>query len=153
MHLLFLNCKAISGYLKRPMKKADFQRLKKSIQEMVEIEKGEKDVPRKFIYSGKVLVQVEENDKVIWKLEEAANRLNAAYTSNKPTTQAEFIKSARDYLRQSQEGFAELLGIPLTTLQGWEQGRRNPGAAASTLLKVVATNPLAVLHTKKIEFA
>ena len=32
----------------------------------------------------------------------------------------------------SQEAFAERFGIPLRTLQDWEQGRREPGAAVAS---------------------
>jgi putative transcriptional regulator len=41
----------------------------------------------------------------------------------------------------SQSRFAELLGVSIRTLQDWEQGRRTPSGAASTLLKVAAKHP------------
>lgn len=45
----------------------------------------------------------------------------------------------------SQARFAELLGVSVTTLQEWEQGRRAPSGAARTLLLIAAKNPHALL--------
>ena len=45
----------------------------------------------------------------------------------------------------SQSQFAQLIGVSVRTLQGWEQGRKEPSGAARTLLAVAAMNPQAVL--------
>ena len=45
----------------------------------------------------------------------------------------------------SQAQFAALLGVSIRTLQGWEQGRKQPSGAARTLLTIARTNPRAVL--------
>ncbi len=45
----------------------------------------------------------------------------------------------------SQAQFAALLGVSVRTLQGWEQGRKQPSGAARTLLSIARTNPRAVL--------
>lgn len=45
----------------------------------------------------------------------------------------------------SQAQFAALLGVSVRTLQGWEQGRKQPSGAARTLLTIARTNPRAVL--------
>lgn len=50
----------------------------------------------------------------------------------------------RRALRMSQEEFAEKFQIPLGTLRDWEQGRKEPDAAARAYLKVIARNPVAV---------
>jgi putative transcriptional regulator len=39
---------------------------------------------------------------------------------------------------------AKCFGIPVRTLEGWEQGRRQPDPAASVLLRVIERNPKAV---------
>jgi putative transcriptional regulator len=44
-----------------------------------------------------------------------------------------------------QSQFAALLGVSVRTLQGWEQGRKQPSGAARTLLTIVRTNPKALL--------
>ena len=45
----------------------------------------------------------------------------------------------------SQSQFAALLGVSVRTLQGWEQGRKQPSGAARTLLAIARTNPKALL--------
>lgn len=45
----------------------------------------------------------------------------------------------------SQSQFAALLGVAVRTLQGWEQGRKQPSGAARTLLAIATTNPEALL--------
>ena len=49
----------------------------------------------------------------------------------------------RPGLSQSQR--AALLGASVRTLQGWEQGRKQPSGAARTLLTSARTNPKALL--------
>lgn len=41
----------------------------------------------------------------------------------------------------SQAQFAGLLGVSVRTLQDWEQGRREPSAAAKTLIKIAELYP------------
>jgi putative transcriptional regulator len=50
----------------------------------------------------------------------------------------------RRALRMSQEEFSAKFQIPLGTLRDWEQGRKDPDAAARAYLKVIARNPSAV---------
>jgi len=45
----------------------------------------------------------------------------------------------------SQEKFATLLGISVSTLRNWEQGRRKPEGPARVLLHIAASNPEAIL--------
>ena len=44
-------------------------------------------------------------------------------------------------LKLSQPKFAKLLGVPVGTIRDWEQGRKQPGSAAITLLKVAEKHP------------
>ena len=60
------------------------------------------------------------------------------------------IKAVRKKLELSQSEFALMIGVSTSTLQNWEQGRREPDGPAKALLKVAAKNPEAVmqaLHT------
>ena len=53
------------------------------------------------------------------------------------------IKKIRERLHQSQSEFAMMIGVSVSTLQNWEQGRRVPEGPARALLKVAAENPKA----------
>lgn len=53
---------------------------------------------------------------------------------------------ARTATGLSQSQFARLLGVSVRTLQGWEQGRKQPSGAARTLLAIARTNPKAILE-------
>lgn len=59
----------------------------------------------------------------------------------KRTPQAKVIRCA---LGLSQEEFAARFHIPLGTLRDWEQGRKEPDAAARAYLVVIGRNPSAV---------
>ncbi len=55
------------------------------------------------------------------------------------------VIEARKKTGLSQTQFAALLGVSARTLQGWEQGRKQPSGAARTLLAIASTNPKALL--------
>jgi len=54
------------------------------------------------------------------------------------------VRVIRRALKLSQEDFAERFHIPLGTLRDWEQGRKDPDAAARAYLTVIGRNPFAV---------
>jgi putative transcriptional regulator len=54
------------------------------------------------------------------------------------------VKIIRRALQLSQEDFAARFQIPIGTLRDWEQGRKDPDAAARAYLKVIGRNPEAV---------
>jgi putative transcriptional regulator len=58
-------------------------------------------------------------------------------------------KTIRKRLRLTQEQFALQFQVPLGTLRDWEQGAKQPEAAARTLLRVIEKNPAAVLEALK----
>lgn len=55
------------------------------------------------------------------------------------------VIGARKKTGLSQSQFAALPGVSVRTLQGREQGRKQPSGAARTLLAIASTNPKAVL--------
>ncbi len=60
---------------------------------------------------------------------------------------AEIIRRA---LRLSQEEFAARFHIPLGALRDWEQGRKDPDAAARAYLVVIGRNPNAVTEALRL---
>lgn len=55
------------------------------------------------------------------------------------------VADARAQVGMSQSEFAALLGVSVRTLQGWEQGLKQPSGAARTLLAIAQKNPKALL--------
>ena len=68
----------------------------------------------------------------------------------KPSRVFEFtaldVKELRESLHKSQAEFAKMIGVSVSTLQNWEQGRRKPLGPAQALLRVVQKRPKAVLE-------
>src|ERR1700733_2073139 len=75
-------------------------------------------------------------EAVAWKRGEAALPVR-----NAPSLTAERVKAIRKRSRRPREKFSRRFGIPVRTLEGWEQGRRQPDPAASVLLRVIERNP------------
>lgn len=59
------------------------------------------------------------------------------------------VAALRAQFKLSQAKFAALLGISVSTLQNWEQGRRAPEGPARVLLQIAAMHPEAVLATRQ----
>lgn len=57
------------------------------------------------------------------------------------------VRQVRQKLGLSRSKFAAMLGIKERTLEGWEQGRREPTGAAKVLVQVAARHPEEVLET------
>ena len=55
------------------------------------------------------------------------------------------VKAVRAKLQQSQAEFALMIGVSVSTLRNWEQGRRTPDGPALALLRVAARDPQAVV--------
>ncbi|HPR82748.1 MAG TPA: NadS family protein [Pontiellaceae bacterium] len=55
------------------------------------------------------------------------------------------VKKIRSRLNVSQNQFALMIGVSKSTLQNWEQNRRQPEGPARALLTIVDKNPAAVL--------
>lgn len=54
---------------------------------------------------------------------------------------AEDVRTIRDKLDKSQSEFARMIGVTVSTLQNWEQGRRQPQGPARALLIVASQRP------------
>lgn len=55
-------------------------------------------------------------------------------------------KAVREATGLSQAEFALLIGVPVKTLQNWEQHRTRPTGPARALLKMLAKDPKATIH-------
>jgi len=51
------------------------------------------------------------------------------------------VRAIRYKLKQTQAEFAMMIGVTLSTLQGWEEGRHHPDGPAQALLRVAAKSP------------
>jgi putative transcriptional regulator len=84
-------------------------------------------------------------DKLIDSIKEAG-RIRRG--EQRPSRVYEFrpaaVKAIRARLRKSQAEFAAMIGVSVSTLQNWEQGRRVPEGPARALLRVAAEKPEAV---------
>jgi putative transcriptional regulator len=56
------------------------------------------------------------------------------------------VKRLRGWTQLSQPEFARLLGVELSTLRNWEQGRREPTGPARALLRAICNDPEHVLR-------
>jgi putative transcriptional regulator len=54
------------------------------------------------------------------------------------------VRQIRENCSMTQEEFSKSFGVSLSTLQGWEQGRRKPEGPARVLLKMIMSKPLVV---------
>lgn len=58
--------------------------------------------------------------------------------------QPEGVRDIREKLHKSQSEFARMIGVSVSTLQNWEQGRRQPEGPARALLVVASKAPRVV---------
>ena len=56
------------------------------------------------------------------------------------------VKAIRQRLGQSQSEFACMIGVSVSTLQNWEQGRRQPDAPAAAYLLAIKRRPKEIME-------
>jgi putative transcriptional regulator len=61
------------------------------------------------------------------------------------------VKKIRSNYKLSQNEFAALMGISVSTLRNWEQGRRTPEGSARVLLQVAAKHPEVIWDVVKVK--
>jgi putative transcriptional regulator len=89
------------------------------------------------------------NDKDFERLASSVRQAGAIRRGEMPPSRVtEFapadVKAIRQRLGKSQSEFALMIGVSVSTLQNWEQGRRVPEGPARALLMIAARNPEAV---------
>ncbi|HEX8166720.1 MAG TPA: helix-turn-helix domain-containing protein [Beijerinckiaceae bacterium] len=85
--------------------------------------------------------------------DEEITRAAESDPDNPPLTEEEMarglfardVRIAREKTGLSQERFAARLGLPLSMLRDWEEGRFNPDPAARALVRIVLKDPERIL--------
>ena len=92
------------------------------------------------------------------EMSEAAIETNALTDEDNPPISDEELRlmrrvpdprAIRKQMHLTQKQFSIRFQVPLGTLRDWEQGARQPEAAARTLLRVIEKNPEAVIEALK----
>lgn len=65
-------------------------------------------------------------------------------TAAHPGIRPEQVREIRYKLMQTQDEFAEMIGVSLSTLLAWEKGTQRPDGPALALLRVTAQKPKTV---------
>lgn len=78
---------------------------------------------------------------LIASLEEAVAHARGSTAARVHSVEVPDARAIREQLNMSQTEFARAYHIPLPTLKGWEQGRRQPDATAAAYLNVIARLP------------
>ena len=89
----------------------------------------------------KQLAQWERSRDVGAEILQGLKDIKAGHIDRRYTVDSYPVLRAREKSGLSQTKFAALLGVSVRTLQDWEQGRRNPNAAAKTLIKIAELYP------------
>lgn len=91
--------------------------------------------------NAKQLAKWEKNRDIGEEILQGIKDIKAGRVRRRYTVKSYPIVRARGKSGLSQAQFAALLGVSVRTLQEWEQGRREPSAAARTLIKVAELDP------------
>ena len=84
-------------------------------------------------------------EELIESVREAGRILRGeAKPSREFTFTPQDVQAIRKKLKKSQDEFALMIGVSVSTLRNWEQGRRQPHGPARALLKIAAENPKAL---------
>ena len=89
----------------------------------------------------KQLARWEKSRNVGQEILQGIRDIKAGRVGRRYTARSYPIVRAREKSGLSQAKFAALLGVSVRTLQDWEQGRREPNAAAKTLIKIAELHP------------
>lgn len=89
----------------------------------------------------KQLKKWEESRDIGLEILQGIREIKSGRIGRRFTKESYPIVRAREKSGLSQAEFAKLLGVSIRTIQDWEQGRREPNAAAKTLIKVAELHP------------
>lgn len=89
----------------------------------------------------KQIAKWEKSRNIGQEILQGIHDIKAGRTGRRFTIDSYAIVRAREKASLTQAEFAKLLGVSVRTLQDWEQGRREPNAAAQTLIKIAEKHP------------
>lgn len=92
--------------------------------------------------------QNEADERLAESLEQALKWFegdDSAVTVHRFAIEVPDIAKLRRKLKLTQDVFAGKIGVPVSTLRNWEQGRRYPTGPARVLLNVLAKKPEIVM--------
>ena len=55
------------------------------------------------------------------------------------------VKAIRYRMRQTESDFATMMGVSISTLRSWEEGKHSPDGPAEALLRIAAKSPKMVI--------
>lgn len=113
---------------------------------LVTARRSEKNMAQEARFVGRILVQIGKRGDVQWTLSDgvAAFRRWRHSLKDRPPT-AVYLMKLRACLKQTEEGMADLLGVPLRWYQHWEQGEREPNVGMKRLIRLAARTPEVLL--------
>src|SRR5437879_10925175 len=91
--------------------------------------------------TGKALAKWEASRDINKELLQAAREIKTGKAAREHHVKIPEALEARLRSGLSQQKFARVLGVSARTLQGWEQGRRQPSGAARSLLTIAKRRP------------
>ena len=84
--------------------------------------------------------------ELVESMEQAGEIIRGERTASREfTVDAVLVKQIREAAGLSQAKFANVIDVQVTTLQNWEQGRREPTGPAKALLRAISKDPKHVL--------
>lgn len=135
-----------AGYLLLGQETRDFLYVARVPQEQAGRSDASTDQSAESVGSGGIQMKKQDFDNLVESVKQAGKiRRGEMKASRTFKFSPADIKGIRLRLHKSQSEFALMIGVSVSTLQNWEQGRRNPEGPARALLKIATENPKAVV--------
>ncbi len=123
---------------------------KKSLKEALAIVRGEEIPKSETVMKDGVIVEVRNNGERVFSLREAFKTARVL-SVNAYDSPAQFLKTYREIVGQTQETMARLYGTDVSTYRNWEQGHRSPNSAVRQLMALSVFEPAAFFRMAKAE--
>ncbi|GMQ82541.1 MAG: hypothetical protein BMS9Abin05_1995 [Rhodothermia bacterium] len=121
---------------------------KKGLKEALSITRGEKTAKTETIIRDGVVLEIREKGETVFSLKETFKTAQVLSVEAYDNT-ADFLRTYRDIVGQTQETMARLYGADVSTYRNWEQGHRNPNSAVRQLMALSVFEPAAFFRMAK----